>query len=206
MRISIYEYCINDFIFIARFASLVAVMGIIASCAPPGTPTPTVSPTAPPVTPTPLATSTPTPTVSPYPWSDQNAIMDGLCFESVYDAAGETFILRGHRDLTHFYDLADNSRLCRQPVTRKTFDFDSGAILAGTWSRGRGCGAHHEVQNVRRDDTARTLFIFLRLVTVGDCNYELVQPFWISLNGLTDYEIQFVVDTPVAQDEESGGA
>lgn len=134
------------------------------------------------------------PTISPYPWTDENQVMSGLCFESVYDAAGKTFVLRGPEALANFYDLADNSELCRQPVARNSFDFSDGRILAGIWSRGEGCSAHHEVENVVRDDTARTFFIFLRLVVEGDCTYQLVRPFWIGLSGITDYEIQFVVE------------
>jgi hypothetical protein len=119
--------------------------------------------------------------------------MSGLCFESVDDAAGKVYILRSADDLAHFFDLADHSKLCRQPVGRGQFNFDDGKILAGLWSKGTGCTAHHEVDNVRRDDTARTLFIFLRFVTEGNCTYELVRPFWIALDGLNQYDIQIVV-------------
>jgi hypothetical protein len=120
--------------------------------------------------------------------------MAGICFESAYDAAGRSFVLRTRADLERFYDLADNSGLCRRPVGRGEFSFADGAVLAGIWTRGEGCDARHEVEQVHRDDAARTLFIFLRLVTEGDCDYELVQPFWITLKGLTDYQIQFVVE------------
>ena len=138
-------------------------------------------------------TVAPSPTAWPYPWTDESAIMGGLCYESVEDAAGKVFVLRTAEDLAHFYDLADHSKLCRQPVGRGQFDFGDGQILAGLWSKSKGCTAHHEVQSVRRDDTARTLFIFLRLVTEGDCTYELVRPFWIGLDGLNEYDIQIVV-------------
>lgn len=134
------------------------------------------------------------PTTSPYPWTDESAVMSGLCFESIYDAAGQTFIIRSADALASFFDLADNSSLCRQPVTRVDYDFSNGRILAGTWTRATGCAAHHTVQNVRRDDTARTLFIFLKLNVEGECTYQLVRPFWIGLEGISDYEIQFVVD------------
>jgi hypothetical protein len=134
------------------------------------------------------------PTTSPYPWTDESAVMSGLCYESVYDAAGQTFIIRSAEALTNFFDLADNSQLCRQPVTRGEYNFSDGNILAGIWSRAVGCSAHHDIQNVRRDDTARTLFIFLKLNIEGDCTYQLVRPFWIGLSGITDYEIQFVVE------------
>src|SRR5829696_336506 len=51
----------------------------------------------------PILTSTPAappmPTTSPYPWTDESAVMSGLCFESVDDAAGQTFILTSLEDL-----------------------------------------------------------------------------------------------------------
>lgn len=169
---------------------------LLAACTRDFTPTPTPPP----------ATATPEielqvvpglvvePTTSPYPWTDESAVMSGLCYESVYDAAGQSFIIRSAEELSSFFDLADNSQLCRQPVTRVEYDFSGGNILAGIWSRAVGCSAQHDIQNVRRDDTARTLFIFLKLNVEGDCTYQLVRPFWIGLAGITDYEIQFVVE------------
>jgi len=171
------------------------VLFLLAACSRDFPPTPTQPPpTAAPDQPEPAPGITPSPTTSPYPWTDENHVMSGLCFESVYDAAGKTFVIRSPEALEGFYDLADNSQLCRQPVTRYPFDFSNGRILAGIWSRGEGCSAYHVVDNVVRDDTARTFFIFLRLVEVGDCTYELVRPFWIGMSGITDYEIQFVVE------------
>ncbi len=120
--------------------------------------------------------------------------MSGICFESANDAARRAFVIRSADELTRFFDLADNSELCRQPVGRGTFDFTNGRILAGTWSRAQGCTAYHQVQSVRRDDTARTLFLFLKLVVDGDCTYELVRPYWIGLSGVSDYDVQFVVE------------
>jgi hypothetical protein len=164
-------------------------------------PPPTASPAAPTlavtltdVLPPATAALPPTPTTSPYPWTDENAIMSGMCFESVNDAAGRTFVLRSPEDLLHFYDLADHSELCRHPVARSRFDFSDGRILAGLWSRGQGCTARHDVEGVTRDDTARTLFIFLKLVVEGNCDYELVRPFWIGLSSVSGYDVQFVVE------------
>lgn len=119
--------------------------------------------------------------------------MSGICFESAHDAAGQTFIIQSPEALINFYELADHSELCRQPVTRNRFDFRDGRILAGIWSRAQGCKAHHEVDRFVRDDAARTLFIFLNLVVEGNCAYELVRPFWIGLSGVSGYDIQFVV-------------
>ena len=146
---------------------------------------------------TPTATMPPTPTLTPtpaqYPWSDENAVMSGLCFESVYDAAGRIFALRSVEQLTAFYDLADNSELCRRPVERGSFDFSGGRLLLGTWSRASGCTARHEVVDIRRDDVARIYAIEVRLVAEGGCDYELARPFWIGLNDLTGYDIRLVV-------------
>lgn len=132
-------------------------------------------------------------TESPYPWTDETSIMQGLCFESIYDAAGQVFIFRVPEALTNLYDLADSSGLCSHPITRGTFDFSEGRILAGTWSRGRGCSAHHEITDIRQDDVAMIYAISVRLVTEGTCNYELVRPFWIGIHGKADYDVRLLI-------------
>lgn len=142
-------------------------------------------------TPTPI---TPTATVSPYPWTDANAVMGGICFESAYDAAGRTFVIESAEELSAFFDLADNSGLCRQPVARNTFDFRDNLIIVGMWSRGMGCTARHDVESFQRDDSARSLVIFLKLVTEGDCNYELVRPYWIAIDNALGYDVELIVD------------
>jgi hypothetical protein len=119
--------------------------------------------------------------------------MNGLCFESVYDAAGRTFVIRSADELAQFYDLADNSQLCRRPVRRASFDFSGDRILVGMWSRAVGCTAQHRVVSTIRDDQARTVLITLRLMVEGVCNYELVRPFWISLSGVAEYDVRLVV-------------
>lgn len=146
--------------------------------------------------PTPAPSATPTPTLTPapvYPWSDENAVMSGICFEAALDAAGRVFVLRGAEDHIRFYDQADGSRLCRRPVIRHPFDFSGGRILAGLWSAGRGCTARHDVIEIRRDDSARSLNIRLRFITEGGCDYELVRPFWIGLDGLGDYQVDIAL-------------
>lgn len=141
---------------------------------------------------TPLPTTAPTATPA-YPWTDENITASGICFEAARDAAGRVFVLRRAEEHIRFYDEVDSRRLCRQPVTRQPFTFDGGRVLAGLWSAGMGCTARHEVLSVQRDDTARTFTIQLRFVTDGDCAYELVRPFWVGLDGLGEYNIQFVV-------------
>lgn len=141
------------------------------------------------------ATATPPPTTiaQAHGWTDENALMSGLCFESVNDAAGAGFVFRREAELRNLYDLADNSGLCREPVGRGVFDFSNDRVLAGIWSRATGCAAEHQVINVRRDDVAMIYVVRLRLLTQGTCDYELVQPFWISINGVHEYDVRIVV-------------
>ncbi|MDX2139285.1 MAG: hypothetical protein SF123_14465 [Chloroflexota bacterium] len=169
---------------------------LCACGSPPPTPTPTAAPVAtlPPVTSDPNPSSTPLPTVNPYPWTDENPTMSGICFEAAYDAAGQVFVLRSAEEHIRFYQLADESGLCRLPVTRQPFDFSNGRVLAGVWSVGMGCGALHEVTAIERDDLAQTFTVRLRLVVQGECRYELVRPFWIGLDGIAGYDVRLVVE------------
>lgn len=130
----------------------------------------------------------------PYGWTDENPTMSGICFEAAWDAAGQVFVIRNAEEHIRFYGLSDNSQLCRRAVTRYPFDFSTGRVLAGLWSRGRGCTARHDVLDRQRDDNARTLAIHLRFVTEGDCPYDLVRPFWIGLDGVSDYAITITVE------------
>lgn len=142
-----------------------------------------------------VPTETPPPTTiaQAHGWTDENALMSGLCFEAVNDAAETAFVFRREAELRNLYDLADNSRLCRELVGRGTFDFSNERVLAGIWSRANGCTAHHQVINVRRDDVAMIYVVRLRLVTQGNCAYELVRPFWVGLDGVSDYDVRIVV-------------
>jgi hypothetical protein len=143
------------------------------------------------------STATPThliPPPTPFPWDDASDVMSGLCFESVYDAAGRTYILHNTEELTQFFDLADNSHLCRHPVQRGEFDFSGDRLLVGLWTRAVGCSARHQVISVRRDDVARTYIITLRLVVESGCDYELVRPFWIGLSDVSEYDVRLLVN------------
>jgi hypothetical protein len=130
---------------------------------------------------------------SNYPWTNENATLSGVCFEAALDTAGEVFVLHNPEEHIRFYELADNSQLCRRPVIRYPFDFSGGRVLAGLWSYGTGCTARHDVLSVQRDDGAKTIVIRLHFVTDGDCNYELLRPFWIGLDGAADYQIEIQV-------------
>lgn len=128
------------------------------------------------------------------PYSDAAEVMSDICFESANDAAGRTFVLRSEDELAAFYGLADNSQLCRHPVARKSFDFSNGRVLAGLWSAGRGCTARHDELAFQRDDEAKHIIIRLKLVIEGNCNYELVRPFWIGIRNAQDYQITIEVE------------
>lgn len=117
-----------------------------------------------------------------------NDVVAGICFEAAWDAAGQVFVLRSTADHIRFYDLADNSQLCRRPVERVPFDFD-GRVLVGLWSRGTGCTARHDIRAVTRDDAARVVAFVVDFVTAGDCGYDLLRPFWLALDGITDYDV-----------------
>lgn len=122
--------------------------------------------------------------------------MHGICFEAALDAAGQMFVLRTAEEHIRFYDLADESRLCRRPVARNAFDFSNGRILAGLWSAAIGCGMRHEVVAYERDDAALVFRLTLRVMVEGGCNYELVRPFWIGLEGMAGYEVRInIVDS-----------
>lgn len=136
----------------------------------------------------PAAVSTPSP-----PWTDASRVFDGVCFEAAQAISGQVFVLRTAQDHIQFYDRVDQSALCRHPITRSPFEFGNGQILAGLWSAGYGCKAHHDLIAYQQDDANRRLIIVLRFVTEGTCDYQLLRAYWIGLDGLTGYDIQIVV-------------
>lgn len=185
---------------IVRFHQFFAIALFVTACHTNLVPLPTATPftpatNTPPTSPTAEPTASATPTATPaYPWTDASAVMGGICFESVYDAAGQTFVIRSADELRRFFDLADGSGLCRLPVRRAEFDFGSETILAGVWSKGIGCDARHEVGTIQRDDESQRLTVYLTFVTEGDCPYELVQPFWVALEGMPTYAVEFIIE------------
>ena len=127
-------------------------------------------------------------------WVDEREHVRGICFEAGWDAAGQIFILRDAADHVRFYDLADNSNLCRRPVGRVPRDFSAGYTIIGLWSAGRGSTAAHDVNRVQRDADRQTLVIEVTFSTVGDCPYDLLRPWWIGVEGVADYEITLIVN------------
>ena len=123
---------------------------------------------------------------------DELPVMQGICYEAAIDAAGRVFILRNAIDHIRFYAEADQAQLCRHPVARYPFDFESGRVLAGFWQAGQGCTARHEGVEVTRDEARKLITLNINFVTEGDCAYELVRPFWISIPDAAGWEIEFV--------------
>lgn len=136
-----------------------------------------------------------TATSEPAQWHDENEHVAGVCFEAAWDAAGRVYIIRTAEEHIRFYDLADNSRLCRRPVERVPRDFSTGYVITGFWSRGVGCRARHEVTGYFRNNDTRTILMSVRFVTEGDCGYELVRPFWVGFENAAGHEITLVQDT-----------
>jgi len=120
--------------------------------------------------------------------------MNGICFEAALDSAGQVFVLRSAEDHIRFYGNADATRLCRHPVTRNPFDFEGGRVLVGLWSAGQGCTARHDVLDAQRDDAQQTFALRLKFITEGECDYELVRPFWIGLDGMAGYQVSISVE------------
>ncbi len=133
------------------------------------------------------------------PDSSQNGYYDalastmGICFEAAWDAAGTVFTMRTAEEHIHFYDLADNSNLCRRAVRREPFDFTTGDVLVGIWNRGSGCTAEHEITSFERDDAARTVIVEARFSTEGDCSYDLVRGLWLGIENAQNYDIRLDV-------------
>ena len=140
------------------------------------------------------ALAAPAPNTSTTQWYDENEHVAGICFEATWDAAGRIHIIRTAEEHIRFYDLADNSRLCRRPVSRVPRDFSTGYVIAGFWSRGIGCNARHEVTGFFRNDDAQTILMSVRFIIEGDCPYELVQPFWVGFDNAAGHEITIVMD------------
>jgi hypothetical protein len=120
---------------------------------------------------------------------DALGVMQGICFEAAWDAAGRIFIMRSAEEHIQFYDDADNASLCRHAVERYPFDFSGGDVLAGLWNRAMGCKASHEVIDYQRDESTKTIQITVRFITEGNCSYELVRGFWVGILNAQDFEI-----------------
>ncbi|MCB9460844.1 MAG: hypothetical protein H6670_14425 [Anaerolineaceae bacterium] len=127
--------------------------------------------------------------------TDERHIMSGICYEAAYAMRDHVYVIRDAIGHIEFYGDADALGACRWPVERNPYDFETGRALAGIWSYGTGCTAHHDIIDSVRDDANRTYSLRLRFVTEGDCDYELLRPFWVGLpEDMQGYDIQIVVD------------
>lgn len=120
---------------------------------------------------------------------DTLPVMQGICFEAAWDAAGRVFIMRNAEEHIQFYDAADNSALCRHAINRYPFDFSDGDVLVGLWNQGLACTAHHEVIAYQRDDLEKNIHIGVQFITEGDCPYELVRGFWVGIPNAQEYQV-----------------
>lgn len=172
----------------AQCGLLALALLLLAGCAPAAPPGPESAAITP---------AQPTATPLPYGITDERAVVNGICFESAFDAAGRVFVLRSAEDLAWLFNSSDASGLCRRPALRGTFDFGGengmpARTLAGLWSKGTGCAADHRIEHVLIDDVARTFTVYFRLIISGSCAYELVRPFWIGIPGYNEYDIRLI--------------
>jgi hypothetical protein len=137
-----------------------------------------------------LATNTPD-----YGWTDVSYLMEGVCFEAALNDVGKVFKLIDDNALNAFYAQINSSQLCEDPVNKVPYAFNDGAIIVGLWSAGTGCTARHAIKNVQRDNTQKQEAIQLQFITEGDCPYELVQPFWISLPQSQGFNVQIDIQS-----------
>lgn len=133
------------------------------------------------------------PTKTPDLWRYASLVVDGICFEAAQQYAGRLYVIRNIEQLSQFYNQVDSSQLCRHAITQYPFTFDNGQVLAGMWSAGNGCTALHEIVQFVRNDATRKITIVLRFTTEGQCDYELVRPFWMAIDRAQDYQIDIEV-------------
>jgi len=127
--------------------------------------------------------------------ADARRVHGRICFEAAYEVRDQVFVLRDALAHIRFYNDIDALNVCRRPVQRFPFDFSQGHLLAGLWSYGYGCKARHELIEAVRDDAAQVYRLRLRFVTEGDCNYELLRPYWVAVPpelAAYDFQIEIV--------------
>lgn len=125
---------------------------------------------------------------------DVRGLHGRICFEAAYEVRDQVFVLRNAMAHIRFYDEIDALNVCRRPVERFPFDFNQGQIVAGLWSYGYGCKARHELIETVSDAAAQVYRLRLRFVIEGDCNYELLRPYWVAVPPeLAAYDFQIEV-------------
>jgi len=145
--------------------------------------------------PTPPATQiTPSAIELNLPWQPMRYTVDNVCFEYAQSVATQVFTLRSAEDHIRFYDAIDDSQICRRPIERVPVNFNGGFLIIGLWTPASGCTGRHDLLRFRQDDNAKSIEIELKFVAVGTCNYELLVPFWIGLDGAADYDVTVSVE------------
>lgn len=171
------------------FASIGVFVLLATACTLGTTPSPTPVPERTPDVPV-EATATPVPEL---PWNDVASVMEGVCFEAAFDVRDQVFVFRNTAELTAFFDMLDGLGVCRRAIERGTFDFADGQAIAGLWSYDFGCTAQHTLVDFTREQSPPSISIRLNLEIGGDCPYELLRPFWISLRDAASAEITIEV-------------
>ena len=136
-----------------------------------------------------------TPTAD-YGWTNAQYVMQGVCFEAAEQLLDTVYTLRSSAELERFYSQIDLREYCQQPIKRETYPFSEGDVLVGIWNAAAGCTADHAVQAVERDPANRRIAIQLRLVTAGDCPYELIRPFWVVIHNADGYTAEISISKP----------
>jgi hypothetical protein len=111
-------------------------------------------------------------------YENLTALLDGVCTEFLFSAAGETFVWDTPDALAAFYNRVDESEQCSGEVIRGTFDFD-GRVLAGAIAAATGCDASFHVGEVAASGDAHILP--LTLTVAPGCAYELVEPLVVAV-------------------------
>ncbi len=141
----------------------------------PPTATPSPLPTATVLPPTESFTATPG-----LPFDDAGPLFAGLCFKFLQTLSGQTLVLDTPDDLNALYDRVDQSKLCRDPAARQSFDFSARQIV-GTVLTGQGCTLDISYLGDHLDDTTHQRIVLLSAVIGGDCEYDLVRPLWLAI-------------------------
>jgi len=170
---------------------LIAILLALPACtlansdvSPPAASTSTIPPvpTVAPLTSTKQAEPTASPPLETTtgPYSNQAALLDGVCFEYLYTLDGQTWVWTTDDDLAAFYGRVDRSELCPAIIARGAFEFDQ-QVLIGAVSVATGCDAAYRVGELVQDDTTRVQTLPVTLVVQPGCDYELVEPLLIAV-------------------------
>lgn len=129
----------------------------------------------------PSAAATPDPLYAGQPYQDARSIFAGVCFNYWVEQTNRLFIITSDYEHIAFYNEVDESELCRFPVIRQPFNFEQGGILLGAVNVDVGCWAYTNPIELVTDHEARRVIMRVGWGADGDCGYQLVRPFWVSI-------------------------